>query len=466
MEIMNVLAGDIAIWFYKDIFYVALDWLGELIKNLIIGVGSVGIGIILFSIILKVVVLPFDIIQRVSMRKQNLKMKENQAKMEKLQKQYANDKDLYNQKVMEMYKESGISVLSSCLPMILSIVIFFVAIGAFNAYAQYAHADSYNKMVIAYNENLQTYCVEENLNLDELPTTIVINDNHYDEGYQDRRIKVEDSAEGKYIYYTVAYKDGYTSEDINNNTGKSYYINVDKVLANKDSLAGLNEMLAAKTTEQTDASIIQAYFLGNAQAAVATAYEGYIKNDTSFLWIQNIWATDAAYKHPILSYNDFKNEMGRESFWVNNEKKGFNDLGITYTEDTYNLITAKLDYAKSAPNGFFVLIVLSIGTILLQQWLSMRSQKEQQQFGSVDGQGASQQKMTMIIMTIMFAVFSFMYSSAFSIYMIMSNVLSLVSMLIINKIVDVAEAKKAEKELKEKYEKRFHKKSESKTDKK
>jgi membrane protein insertase Oxa1/YidC/SpoIIIJ len=238
------------------------------------------------------------------------------------------------------------------------------------------------------------------------------------------------------------------------------------VLANKDSLAGLNEMLAAKTEGQTDASIIQAYFLGNAQAAVATAYEGDIKNDTSFLWIQNIWATDAAYKHPILSYNDFKNEMGRESFWVNNEKKGFNDLGITYTEDTYNLITAKLDYAKSAPNGFFVLIVLSIGTILLQQWLSMRSQKEQQQFGSVDGQGASQQKMTMIIMTIMFAVFSFMYSSAFSIYMIMSNVLSLVSMLIINKIVDVAEAKKAEKELKEKYEKRFHKKSESKTDKK
>jgi membrane protein insertase Oxa1/YidC/SpoIIIJ len=85
----------------------------------------------------------------------------------------------------------------------------------------------------------------------------------------------------------------------------------------------------------------------------------------------------------------------------------------------------------------------------------MRSQKEQQKYSSVDGQGASQQKMMMIIMTGMFAVFSFMYSSAFSIYMIMSNVLSLISTLIINKIVDVREQKKADREVQAKYDKRF-----------
>jgi membrane protein insertase Oxa1/YidC/SpoIIIJ len=66
----------------------------------------------------------------------------------------------------------------------------------------------------------------------------------------------------------------------------------------------------------------------------------------------------------------------------------------------------------------------------------MRSQKEQQQYSTVDGQGASQQKMMMIVMTGMFAIFSFMYSSAFSIYMITSNLFSLASTLIINKFVD------------------------------
>ena len=58
-------------------------------------------------------------------------------------------------------------------------------------------------------------------------------------------------------------------------------------------------------------------------------------------------------------------------------------------------------------------------------------------------------------MTGMFAIFAFMYSSAFSIYMIMSNVLSLISTIVINKIVDTRERKKEEKALVEKYNKRF-----------
>ena len=114
-----------------------------------------------------------------------------------------------------------------------------------------------------------------------------------------------------------------------------------------------------------------------------------------------------------------------------------------------------LDEQKTQANGYFVLIVLSIGTILLQQFVSMRTQKEQQKYSTVDGQGGSQQKMMMIVMTLMFAVFSFMYSSSFSIYMIMSNLFSLVSMLIINKLVDISMAKKERKALQEKYNKRF-----------
>jgi membrane protein insertase Oxa1/YidC/SpoIIIJ len=111
--------------------------------------------------------------------------------------------------------------------------------------------------------------------------------------------------------------------------------------------------------------------------------------------------------------------------------------------------------------------VLSIGTILLQQVISMRSQKEQQKYSSVDGQGATQQKTMLVVMTIMFAVFSFMYSSAFSIYMIMSNVLSLFSTLLINKIVDTVEAKKEEKALLKKYDnKRTYKEDDKKSGKK
>ena len=51
----------------------------------------------------------------------------------------------------------------------------------------------------------------------------------------------------------------------------------------------------------------------------------------------------------------------------------------------------------------------------------------------------------MVTMTIMFAIFSFMYSSAFSIYLIVSNVFSMLSTVVINKVVDIVDTKKKNK---------------------
>ena len=63
--------------------------------------------------------------------------------------------------------------------------------------------------------------------------------------------------------------------------------------------------------------------------------------------------------------------------------------------------------------------------------------------------------MTMIIMTGMFAIFSFVYSSAFSIYLITSNVFSLLSTVVINKLVDRNMEKKEALALQEKHNQRF-----------
>lgn len=422
MELFNLLSNEVGIAQYGQTYAVELNWIGNLISKLIAVVGSVGIGIILFSVILKLIVLPFDVYQRITMRKQNLKMKENQAKMEKLQKQYANNKEMYNQKVMEMYKENGFSMFSSCLPMILSMVIFIVAINAFNAYAQYANVNNYNTLVNAYDKKIESICAD----LESAGCTIT---RHPDD------------------------------ENV-------YVLNVDEVCEkNADIKAAVDAAVAAATQENpaltetekadTAATAVKAYFIDQAQTAVVEAYETDVTEKTGFLWIKNIWATDASYKHPVLEYSDFKSELTDRSGCSCNPSVPEQFTQGPYHEDAYNEITAKLSKQKDQANGYYILIVLSIGTILLQQWISMRSQKEQQQFSSVDGQGASQQKMMMVMMTAMFAIFSFMYSSAFSIYMIMSNVLSLVSTLVINKIVDVREAKKEAKALQDKYNKRF-----------
>jgi membrane protein insertase Oxa1/YidC/SpoIIIJ len=156
-----------------------------------------------------------------------------------------------------------------------------------------------------------------------------------------------------------------------------------------------------------------------------------------------------------MDYVSFETAAKQESFEVDGEEVEYTSIngiiaersgnGNPYQEEAYNTVTAKLTTQKTEANGYFILVLLSIGTILLQQFIMMRSQKEQQKYSSVDGQGASQQKMMMVIMTGMFAIFSFMYSSAFSIYLITSNIFSMISTIVINKFVDHSEAKKAAK---------------------
>ena len=122
MQLFNM--ASVTLNHYGQTYDVSLNWIGKIIEWLVSGIGIVGVGIVVFSLILKCIVLPFDVFQRIGMRKQNNKMQENQDKMQRLQKQYANDKEKYNQKVMEMCKENGISMFSSCLPMILSMIVF------------------------------------------------------------------------------------------------------------------------------------------------------------------------------------------------------------------------------------------------------------------------------------------------------------------------------------------------------
>ena len=439
MELMNILETQIPI--FGETYGVSLNWIGNLIRLLISGVGVVGVGIILFSLVLKLIVLPFDVFQRISMRKQNNKMKEQKEKMERLQKQYANNKEMYNQKVMEMYKENGFSMCSSCLPMIISLVIFIVAINAFNAFSQYSNVQNYNTMVEAYNAELKSYCAEineENLSWDN--QTVLVKD---------------DDGENKFIYFKTEYKTEYGTTDAEiaqniANAKKTYYVDVEKSLANDEIRAYVEQAVASsqQTAEPMDKNTaVYLYFVEKGQDAVVKAYQTTVKDKTEFLWIKNVWSTDAHYKHPVLSYSKFASEAKQEKFKVDGKKVKYSAIGEktgtdVYTETTYNLVTAKLGEQKKQANGYYILVVLSIGTILLQQFVSMRSQKDQQKFASVDGQGAGQQKIMMVIMTGMFAIFSFMYSAAFSIYMITSNLFSLLSTIVINKCVDMSAARK------------------------
>ena len=130
----------------------SLDWLTSIITAIVTSVSSVMLGVVLFTLVLKVITLPLDYFSRASMRKSSLKMEEMRPELEKLQKQYANDKQLYQQKMMALYKKEGYSPFGACLPTIVSLVFFFIIVlTSFNKYSNYQNLQYVLNMSTAYN---------------------------------------------------------------------------------------------------------------------------------------------------------------------------------------------------------------------------------------------------------------------------------------------------------------------------
>ena len=89
-------------------------------------VGSWGIAMIVFTVLVRLVLSPLDFKSRVSMRKTT----KLQPQLQALQKKYANDKDKLNAKTAELYKKEHINPLSSCLPLLLTWPILIAVFGA------------------------------------------------------------------------------------------------------------------------------------------------------------------------------------------------------------------------------------------------------------------------------------------------------------------------------------------------
>lgn len=105
-----------------------MGFLYELLGKLLYGVYTViqnyGLSIVLFTIIVKVILLPLTLKQTNSMKK----MQEIQPKLEELQKKYKNNKEALNQKMMELYREHNYNPAGGCLPLLAQ---FPILIGLF-----------------------------------------------------------------------------------------------------------------------------------------------------------------------------------------------------------------------------------------------------------------------------------------------------------------------------------------------
>ncbi len=545
---------------------VKYAWLLQIIESLINAVVDVGVGIIVFTIILKLITLPLDIFSRASMKKNALKMEMMRDDLEKLQKQYANNKQLYQQKMMALYKKNGYSALMPCLPTIVSLVFFIIVIGAFSSYSRKADFEVFRQMQSAYdqaivkevdgepvyNENYIVRVEDKDSTPDNPKYTYYVNvdnavkksslvsyfdltgidytaanakadknnyllkvsydsTNGYDNAFITELRKISgkefnvyfvSEGEGKDTVYTgklnfahqkiqselinfavndfvekelseteiqdllrkdengkkaldkddsglysiadinvFRARNGKIEVFINENTGEfdylAYISNKYSDPADGEEAGSVKKLEIANKVFGGDVVdfIAESYATENiykpARKAAKESYKKHRSSSVVFPWVKNLWVVDSPFKPAIPSYSELKSTL----------KISERQL----SQKNYNELTADLNEYKQTGfgkgNGLFILVALSILTMLLSTVIMNKTQKTQMELSSVDGangQAATQQKIMTWIMPIMFGIFAFIYSAGFSIYMVMSSILSTVFTLVINFCVEKA----------------------------
>ncbi len=96
----------------SNLFGYLLNWLYQIFNNY-------GVAIIVFSVLLRIILIPITIKQQKSMKKSA----EMQEKMNEIQRKYRNNPEKLNQETIDLYKREKMSPFTGCLSSILQIII-------------------------------------------------------------------------------------------------------------------------------------------------------------------------------------------------------------------------------------------------------------------------------------------------------------------------------------------------------
>lgn len=107
--------------------------LGALLGGVYGFVGSYWLAIVIFTIIVKLLLIPLSFKQIQSTKAMN----DIQPKLKQLQEKYKDDKETLNIKMMELYKEHNINPLAGCLPLLIQMPVLFGLFGVLRNPAEY-----------------------------------------------------------------------------------------------------------------------------------------------------------------------------------------------------------------------------------------------------------------------------------------------------------------------------------------
>lgn len=350
-----------------------LGLVGKLVMWMYNWIGSYGWTVVVFTVFLKILMLPLDIWQRYSTRKSTLKQKKVQPLLDNIDKRYGANTQRANEEKQKLLKKQGISVASACLPMIVTMVVFFLMFAGLREFSYYKNIQTFNSLTKAYYST-----IEEQV---QLAGGEVLEAYQFEYDKTKASLNISDDD----VRIVLAQIDG-----VNNLDGKGF----DTQLAQWRALA--KEAIQKEYKNQQD----------------------------SWLWIHNISQPDTWAK----VMPEFSSGENNFATYVNTE-------AFASAEKTYNIIRSAvmemddISYGKNGSwNGLMILPLMSVALSFLSMWISQRMERKTRSGEVVQNQQqAAQSKTMMIMMPLMMAWFGFMYTGSFAIYMVVNYFLSIFS---------------------------------------
>lgn len=465
------------------------------------GVGSVGVAIILLTLCLKLVLFPLDYWQKSVSRKMAVQQALIAPEMEALQKKYQNNQAMLQQKQAELYKKHNVSPTSSCLGMlvymVVTLVVFFTLFSGLNNISQ-------SKINYEYYQLEQEYRIVYNQN--------ALQDDAVQIAQQSVVQKYEDIKEGFLSIKNIWRPDNWSSvfpdaNEFANSTKLQFKIfnfapqNISYIYASTDAQklvdADENEYVApyvdlagniyavrdisATATNPTSVNIGGKDY-NVIYSTIFKAYQNEAEGLTYYYLTSNQSKTYTKNGEKlVLPYANSGNIYAIS----NNAEGATNPTQVTINGKNYNVVydkteqelnallsnaeqisayqqnsanlameTFKKDFSTVTAginakydgqwNGYLVLIILAGAISFLSSYLSNIGLKTKDQKGNVV-KSAKPKPFMAIVLSVIMIMFTVSYTSAFALYIVANSAISMLFNYIINVIMNAIENKAQKK---------------------
>lgn len=374
--------------FIMNLFYIVIDKFG---------IGKISICIIVFTIIVKLVMLPINIKQQKTMKLNSVIMPEIQA----IQKKYANKKD--NDSMMKqqaelnaVYQKYGTSPTGGCLPMLIQFPILLALYAVMACLPNYINEiqDMYNNGVVSYVIGTDESGKLDYHTIHELKDLAGLNDVLLDESGDENLDKLVTAYFGQ--------KGNYEDEEIKDAVYNSFTSAYSNVFGKQDAWAIM------------EASFDEA--IENAQDLKAISEADWKKVEDKDL-AEYADYTDEDWDALISSYETILDKLD------DNHK----DIQVSYSFFT-------IDLSKSPANGVKIAIIIPILSALAQLLNMKISMSSQQNTGNGTADSMmSSMKVMSYSMCVVSAIFCYTFPAGLGLYWVISSAVQVVIQLILNK---------------------------------